>query len=109
MSTESKVEPGTENPVCDDTGRDLLARVPEADEGGAESDDLSREAKDLAPHAAVFGASFLAGSWMTGSGPLTCGVLASVSAVSGSWAIWATPGGGTTTGASCCAGGFVDA
>lgn len=109
MSTECKVEPGTENPVCVDTGRDLLARDPEADGGGAESDDLSREAKDLAPHAAIFGASFLTGSWMTGSGPLTCGVPGIVSAVSGSWAIWATAGGGTTTGASCCAGGFVGA
>ncbi len=62
MSTEDKVAPGTENPVCVDTGRDLLAGVPKADEGGAESGDLSREAKDLAPHATVFGASFLMGS-----------------------------------------------
>lgn len=66
VSTESEVAPGTENPVCVDTGRVLLARVPEADESGAESGDLSREAKDLVPHATVFGASFLTGSWMTG-------------------------------------------
>jgi len=62
VSTECKVAPGTEKPVWVDTGRDLLARVPEADGGGAESGDLSRDAKDLVPHATAFGAGFLTGS-----------------------------------------------
>ena len=62
VSTESEVAPGTEKPVCVDMGRDLLAGVPKEEEGGAESGDLSRDAKDLAPHATVFGASFLMGS-----------------------------------------------
>lgn len=62
MSTKSEVAPGTENPVCVDTGRLLPARVPEADEGGAESGDLSSDAKDLVPHATAFGAGFLTGS-----------------------------------------------
>jgi hypothetical protein len=108
VSTESEVAPGTENPVCVDTGRDLLAGVPEPLEGGAESGDLSRDANDLVPHTTVFGAGFLTGSGVTGLGSSTCGGLMAVSALSGSCAICVTSGdGATTAGASCCAGGFV--
>lgn len=107
VSTESEVAPGTENPVCVDTGRDLLAGVPEADEDGAESDDLSKDANDLVPHATVFGAGFLTGSGLTGLGSSTWGVLTAVSAVSGSCGICAASVGAITAGASCCSGGFV--
>lgn len=107
MFTESEVPPGTENPVCVDTGRDLLAAVPEADEDGAESDDLSKDANDLVAHATVFGGGFLTGSGLTGLGSSTWGVLTTVSAVSGSCGFCATSVGATTAGASCCAGGFV--
>jgi len=44
---------------------------------------------------------------MTGLGSSTCGILAVVSVVSGSWVICTSSRGGTTAGASCCAGGFV--
>jgi hypothetical protein len=44
---------------------------------------------------------------MTGLGSSTCGVLRTISAVSGSCGICVTSGGGTTAGASCCAGGFI--
>jgi len=107
VSTESDIAPGTENPVCVDTVRDLLPGAPGTDESGAESGDFSRDANDLVPHATVFGVRFLTGSGLTGTGSSTCGVLTTVSTLSGSWGVCATSVGVSTAGTSCCAGGFV--
>jgi hypothetical protein len=107
VSIESEVAPGTENPVCNDTGRDLLAAVPEAEEGGAESDDLSKDANDFVPHATDFGAGFLTGSGLTGLGCSTWGVLITVAEVSGSCGICAASVRVMTAGTSCCAETFA--